>query len=245
MNDPSWTWRRKTCADLLRATSSRASADGRMPDALPDGPMTGRGGPAPAPVSHSASLESKLALTTSGISGLSGSDLSPSESLQSSLESRLRERLIGSDLCEVIWKPWDTPWGPRLSKPRARVRTTNGIVSGLWPTATATDGLRHPHPDFTTKNITLNHAALWSTPRSSDAEKGSPNQSFGGGGQPLPAQAYQAAMWPTATHTGITDRSSPVRICTRRMLAHCRRQRAGLLASWAMAHVRGRKSQAG
>lgn len=35
---------------------------------------------------------------------------------------------------------------------------------------------------------------LWGTPRASDAEKGGPNQSFGSGGTPLPAQA---AQWPT------------------------------------------------
>lgn len=34
----------------------------------------------------------------------------------------------------------------------------------------------------------------WSTPRASDAEKGGPNQSFGAGGIPLPAQT---AQWPT------------------------------------------------
>lgn len=38
--------------------------------------------------------------------------------------------------------------------------------------------------------------AVWSTPRASDAEKGSPNQSFGAGGTPLPAQAIN---WPTPT----------------------------------------------
>lgn len=37
-------------------------------------------------------------------------------------------------------------------------------------------------------------AVLWGTPRASDAEKGGPNQSFGSGGTPLPAQA---AQWPT------------------------------------------------
>jgi hypothetical protein len=35
---------------------------------------------------------------------------------------------------------------------------------------------------------------VWSTPRASDAEKGGPNQKFGAGGTPLPAQA---AQWPT------------------------------------------------
>ena len=33
------------------------------------------------------------------------------------------------------------------------------------------------------------HAALWSTPRASDGEKGGPNQAFGAGGTPLPTQA--------------------------------------------------------
>ena len=35
---------------------------------------------------------------------------------------------------------------------------------------------------------------LWGTQRASDAEKGGPNQAFGAGGTPLPAQA---AQWPT------------------------------------------------
>ena len=75
-------------------------------------------------------------------------------------------RLNGSDLCEVTWKPWATPWGQSLSKPRARVRTTCATDSGLWATIRASDG-----------------------------EKGGPNQKFGAGGQPLPAQA----AWATPT----------------------------------------------
>jgi hypothetical protein len=42
-------------------------------------------------------------------------------------------------------------------------------------------------------------AKEWSTPRASDAEKGGPNQSFGAGGIPLPAQAAQWAT-PTSVH---------------------------------------------
>lgn len=37
----------------------------------------------------------------------------------------------------------------------------------------------------------LDWARLWSTPRASDGEKGSPNQAFGAGGIPLSAQAVQ------------------------------------------------------
>jgi hypothetical protein len=43
---------------------------------------------------------------------------------------------------------------------------------------------------------------LWSTPRASDAEKGGPNQSFGAGGVPLPAQAMQWATPSVADTTG-------------------------------------------
>jgi hypothetical protein len=43
--------------------------------------------------------------------------------------------------------------------------------------------------------------APWSTPRASDGEKGAPNQSFGAGGQPLPAQLYAASPWTTPLAT--------------------------------------------
>lgn len=45
-------------------------------------------------------------------------------------------------------------------------------------------------------NLQTAVAAIWSTPRASDGEKGGPNQSFGAGGVPLPSMA---AQWPTPT----------------------------------------------
>ena len=48
-------------------------------------------------------------------------------------------------------------------------------------------------------------AVLWGTPRASDAEKGGPNQAFGSGGVPLPAQA---AQWPTPAAQNVKG-SSP------------------------------------
>ena len=42
---------------------------------------------------------------------------------------------------------------------------------------------------------------IWSTPRASDAEKGGPNQQFGAGGTPLPAQTAQW-MTPRAHEVG-------------------------------------------
>lgn len=80
----------------------------------------------------------------------------------------------------------------------------------LWPTPAARDYRMPNNPDGASRATRPETSgkqlpnevvqALWSTPRASDAEKGSPNQAFGGGGQPLPSQAYQAAaMWPTPT----------------------------------------------
>lgn len=46
---------------------------------------------------------------------------------------------------------------------------------------------------------------MWGTPRASDGEKGGPNQSFGAGGMPLPAQA---AQWTTPQAHDVTARGS-------------------------------------
>ena len=66
-----------------------------------------------------------------------------------------------------------------------------------WPTPMAGTPARNGNSeagnsDFTRKVDDI--LATWGTPRSSDAEKGGPNQRFGAGGMPLPAQA---AQWPT------------------------------------------------
>ena len=59
------------------------------------------------------------------------------------------------------------------------------------------------------QNQAIREVANWGTPRASDGEKGGPNQKFGAGGMPLPAQA---AQWTTPSHsdgrrggTGITE----------------------------------------
>lgn len=67
---------------------------------------------------------------------------------------------------------WTTPQAPDVS-PRG---------SGQVPSAKAGNA------------CLARDAENWGTPRASDAEKGGPNQSFGAGGIPLPAQA---ATWPT------------------------------------------------
>jgi hypothetical protein len=198
-----------TCAlpissDTSSATSSRASADGRLRSELPDGPTLGQSGPDRAPANPAASRAVKKALQTSATFGLFGENLSPSDALQRSLESKLRLGLRGSPLCEVIWKPWSTPWGQSLWKPRARVGINSEIVIGLWPAATTPSGgqknppgtsLSGRRPDGTKATVTLQNVvlAVWSALRASDGAKGGPNMSFGAGGCPLPSQVSAIA----------------------------------------------------
>lgn len=165
-----------TLPDSSNVISLPGSEDGRLLSELPDGPTTAKSGPAPAPASRSVRPASKRVSPTTVTCGPSGVSLSASDALQSSLESKLRARLHGSDLCEVTWKPWTTPWGQCLSKPRARVRTTSETASGLWATIRASDG-----------------------------EKGGPNMKFGAGGQPLPAMAAHS-IWQTPVADDCVDR---------------------------------------
>jgi hypothetical protein len=80
--------------------------------------------------------------------------------------------------------------------------------ASAWPTPTANDwkgsGPTLERKDGQMRGDRLDYAAeqLWSTPRSSDGEKGGPNQAFGAGGTPLPAQAAQWATSSVADTTG-------------------------------------------
>lgn len=186
------------------ATSSPALVDGAEPCALPVSPTIDPSGPAPAPANHSRSRASRKDLPTNAISGPSGGSLSASDALQRSMESRLRQLLNGSDLCEVIWKPWTTPWGQSLAKPRARVRTISETDTGLWATIRASDGEKGgPNMQFGAGGQPLPSMAAWSTPRSSPNEnyttKPTPSQMAGKHGQYLAVQAITASAWPTPT----------------------------------------------
>jgi hypothetical protein len=55
-----------------------------------------------------------------------------------------------------------------------------------WVARSARMGARHQHAPFRPPLALA--VRIWSTPRASDGEKGGPNQSFGAGGTPLPAQ---------------------------------------------------------
>lgn len=120
------------------ATSSPGSGDGVTRSVLPDGPTTDPSGQAHVHVSLSALPGKDSASRTPATCGPSSSALSPSAALQVSLESRLRMQLTGSAWFTVTWKPWVTPWGRCLSRPRALARSTSGIGFGSLPTPSGT-----------------------------------------------------------------------------------------------------------
>ncbi len=162
-----------TSADSSSATFLPASADGLLPSIGGGIHGTDLFGQDLAPADLSPARVNWNGSLTNGTFGRLGFGSSASESLQSSLENRLRAQLNGSDLCEVIWRRWDTPWGQRRSRPRARVRTTCATDIGLWPTATATAnnaqvrgvGAAAKHAN---RGTTLAGAALWSTASNRD-----------------------------------------------------------------------------
>ena len=117
--------------NLRSVTSSPALADGRSLCGGLDGLTKDLFGQDHALASHSAQTEGKKGFRMKGTFGLPGETLSPSDALQQSLESRLQANLNGSDLCEVIWVKWVTPWLQSRSRPLARVRTIGGKDIGL------------------------------------------------------------------------------------------------------------------
>lgn len=72
----------------------------------------------------------------------------------------------------------------------ASANSGNGLATfvRMWPTPTTRDW-KSSASNLHGKNAQpLNEVVRWSTPRASDASKGGPNQKFGAGGTPLPAQ---------------------------------------------------------
>ena len=196
-----------TSKDIPSATSSPASAAGAQPfDAQAFGRIVVQFGLEAVLASLSPSRASRAGLTTSGTSGPTGNGSSASAALQLSLESRLRRQLNGSDLCEVIWKRWATPWGQCLFKPRARVRTTFETGSGLWPTAVANDDNKSveahlrmkanmpggPRTAITSLQVMVK--STWVSPTAEDGRRGNKPPRPWDTGIPL---SQQVATWST------------------------------------------------
>lgn len=90
-------------------------------------------------------------------------------------------RLSVSELSTDATASGSSPAGEMWGTPRA----------DEWKGCGPTGGKAHLHRlerDYLDAQA-QSHAELWSTPRSSDGEKGEPNMAFGAGGTPLPAQS--------------------------------------------------------
>ena len=153
------------------ATSSPASAFGRMRYARRAGLMTVRSGQVPAPASLSARQAKALGLLTSGTYGPRSSISSASADLASSLASRLRAKTdsLGSTLYTLTWKERATPSGRSIPALRASGRRISDSECTGWPTPQARDmkgaDLHGPH-DRGTKGPPLNEVvrlAGWPT----------------------------------------------------------------------------------
>ena len=126
----------------LSATSSLASAPGPTLCAAPGGPTTDPSGPALALVSLSAQQAKEQGLMTSGTYGPRSTGSSASAALQSSLESKLRQKTAsaGSTLYKLTWKDRGTPQGLLICALRASAHRTSDSASTGWPTARSADG---------------------------------------------------------------------------------------------------------
>lgn len=210
-----------TFEDLFNVTGSLELQDGPLQPASPAGQMTEKSGPRPAPASRSRSPAKAQELLMRGTYGPTFSASSVPDGPLSSWESRLRQRLgrIGSSECDLTWKASAMSDGVLLSRLVPSTPRTVEIDCGLlleadyWrtPQATVTEarsnvvkltGRKPSDPQVGLPDQVMATAAYWSTPRASDGEKGGPNQSFGAGGQPLPAQAFQTALYPTPSASG-------------------------------------------
>lgn len=127
-----------TLEDTRKSISSPVLVAGPMQLDWLDGMTEGQCGQPLYRANHSQLQAKVLDLKTQGTSGRMSDISLKSADLQRSLESNLRRRLTGSDLYEVTWKKWITPWGQCLFKPRVRALGTKGIEHGYLPTPSGT-----------------------------------------------------------------------------------------------------------
>jgi hypothetical protein len=197
-----------TLPDSTSATSSQASADGRSPCDMRDGLTLDLFGQEAVPASRSHCSASRLDTQTHGTFGRLGLGSSASDDLQRSLANNLRPLLAGSDLCEVIWRRWVTPWGRCLSRPHARMRNTFAIDTGssrgrpaFWSTASSRDWKDTPGMSIKRERnrkrldqlprqvFNSEVVALWPTARASEAGPDFAKASRSSTGMALPAVA--------------------------------------------------------
>lgn len=178
---------RTISTDTSAPTFSPASADGRSRCAASDGETTDLFGPQVCRANHSRAPAKNKGSPTIGTSGRPSKSLSRHDGLQSALENSLLTRLSGSELCEVVWRKWTTPWQQSRFKPHARVRSTADRGSTLWPTPTTSRGGSNNDSKSVrqrghgTNLVGAVKASLWGTPRMTtnggQATAGAPDRS--------------------------------------------------------------------
>lgn len=175
---PSPTSPQPTLPGLDSVTSSPGSADGHWPAGSQDYPTMRTSGPGHAHAKGSPTRARGAGFSTLDIFGQHGSHSSQSVSLQSSLESRLRQRLAssGSILFVLTWNDAVTPSGRRICALRASARPTSASACSSWPTPTVSRGdysyARGDHDNKTLKLAGAAKLASWPTPQAADADRG-------------------------------------------------------------------------
>lgn len=106
--------------------------------------------------------------------GLISGSISGSTDLQSSLENRLRARMVesGSPEYELTWKRWDMQSGPQICALRASARLISVKDFIGWPTPTApvkTNGHQAGNNRFVSKTMEL---VGWPTPNALPKNRG-------------------------------------------------------------------------
>ena len=182
MSDRSATCAQLTLWDAHSAISSPGLAAGPTPCASRAGPTIATSGPPRVRASRSAQPASSADLTTTATSGPSCSSSSASAALQSSLESRLRDRLAGrgSTLYRLTWKAQATPSGRPICALLASGHRTSASAStsSPWPTPTTRasgNEYTYSNGDHNRKCLTLIGTAMlaaWPTPTVTDADRG-------------------------------------------------------------------------
>jgi len=203
-----------TYKDIPSATFSPGSGDGVTPSNSPGGQQTDLFGPAAHPANLSATQENNLEPTMNDTSGPPSSISSASAALQSSLENRLRARLVpdGGTLYRQTWRQKTTPQGWSYYQLVASARPISdsdcsSLLKG-WATAAARDWKsEYASDEFNAKRSAhtrgkpLSYEAMlagYPTPLRSDGRG-----SAGVVKQELP-NVVKMAGWPTTRQTDAT-----------------------------------------
>lgn len=197
----------ETLTDTRNVTFSQALAAGLTHSGWLVGPTTDPFGQEAALASHLALPERVEDLKTSVTFGPLFGGSSHSAGLQSSLASKLRQRMgvNGSPEYELTWKSWDMKSGPPICALRASGRRISDSGCSGWRSPNQTDAKGESGPGCRSiqagnPNRLADQLPMvltgWRTPNATDSDHGGPNARDSSGSPHLTMQA-QLAGWPT------------------------------------------------